>query len=260
MPTDVLAEIAACLESAPNGDIRSDQVKGWLFTEQNCVAVRLDRILKDKDPHDLLTKAAGRTWKQVTKPKSKAQQLWQHMGRELLALAKGTSEALDQKVDSLPKGLLASLWSPKHTYREVASMCWKFCQYPLAIKADLIFPWHVRWKLQPCDQALWRWVKSPHADNDTVGVPPLGDFPAALVINRLAMVKQLLCFLASVANEGRLSLDLRRDLVAQVRAVRTQVWDTGDAPERKGAMALLQVYLAGERCGSGYDAKWSVIP
>jgi len=48
MTVDVADEVAACREDAPSGDCSTGQIEKWLFASQNCVAVRLSRILQDK--------------------------------------------------------------------------------------------------------------------------------------------------------------------------------------------------------------------
>ncbi len=116
---DAVVEVEACMADAPTrGD--TDSIKAWLFARQNSVAVRVERLLGLTEAREILTEAAGRTWKQVTDPKGQAQQLWQRLGRDLTPLAQGASEALERKVDFNPDGLLASVFSPKYTCREVA--------------------------------------------------------------------------------------------------------------------------------------------
>ncbi len=257
-----LAEVAACLGDVPP-DANAASVKAWLFTRQNNVAVRMARLLENADARAILTETAGRTWKQATPAKGAPEQLWQRLNRELTPLAQGASDALERKADFAPKGLLASMFSPKHTCREVALMAWNFTRHALTCKADLIFPYHGAYKLLPADEAVWRWVKLPHASKEAVDIPPVGDFAAALIVNRLAMVKELLCFLANLANGGRIdsqSANWNHELAEQVQNVRNLLWDSTDAEERSGAMALLQVYLAGAEHRRGFEADWSVIP
>lgn len=257
-----LAEVDACLGDVP-ADADAASVKAWLFTRQKNVAVRMARLVKSADARAILTEAAGRTWKLATDAKGRPEQLWQRLNRECTPLAQGASEALERKVDFAPKGLLASMFPPEHTCREVALKAWNFTRHPLTCKADLIFPYHGAYKLLPADEAVWRWMKLPHASRDAVDIPPVGDFAAALILNRLAMVKHLLCFLANIANGGRIdsqTANWNHELAEQVLDVRDLLWDSIDVEERSGAMALLQVYLAGEKHRRGFEADWSVIP
>lgn len=257
-----LAEVDACLgDVPPKADAAS--VKAWLFTRQNNVGVRMARLLQIADARAILTETAARTWKLASTAKGRPEQLWRRLNRELTPLAQGASDALEYKVDFPPKGLLASIFSPKHTCREVALMAWNFTRHPLTCKADLIFPYHGAFKLLPADEAVWRWVKLPRANTKAADIPPVGDFAAALIVNRLALVKELLCFLANLANGGPIDLqtpDWNHELASQVQDVRNLLWDSPDAEERSGAMALLQVYLAGEAYRQGFEADWSVIP
>ena len=265
MKIDVAAEVADCLKNAPGGDSSTDQAQAWLFTSQNSVAVRLRRIVDDEDKaaHDLLTERAARTWGRVTNPEGKAQRLWARLSAELLPLAQRAADGLERRVDFLPEGMLAKIFPPETTCREVAALCYMCCESPLAIKADLIFPYHGAWMLLPGDRTVRKWTKWRYAA-DAVEVPPVGDFVAAMVMNRLGMVKELLCTLVRLGKEGIQftpeSINREHELGDELRAVRNEIWDTPDDQERAGALALLQVYLALEEHQSGFEADWSVIP
>jgi len=263
MKVDVAGEVAGCLKNAPGGDCTTDQVKAWLFTSQNCVAARLRRILQDKAARDLLTDAAARTWRRVTDPEGKAQRLWSRLNSDLVPLGKSKAKALQEKVDYLPKSVFARLFSPKHTRHDVALMLWDWTRKPLAIKADLIFPYHGAWGLLPADKGVWIWAKLPHARKDAVEIAPVGDFLAAMVMNRLGMVVSLTTALSFRAEGGAGESELahwNHALDEELLAVRNEIWDTPDAQERAGAMALLQAYLALEEYQRGFEADWSVIP
>ncbi len=273
MHKDTLREIDACLRDVSDlKETDTDAIRALLFTKRNNVAVRAERILRDPEAKQALTEAAGRTWQYVTDAEGKARQLWGRLAQELVPLARRGNEALEQKVDLAPKGLLASLFSPKHTCREVALRCWDWCQNPLAIKADLIFPYHGTWGLLAVDKAMWRWIELPHAGTDAVPIRSVGDFLADLVVNRLGTMVHLVRFLANLtddicalvgtANWQSLAdrVNWQHELGKELLAVRDAVWNAPDAEERSGAMAFLQTYLAGERYRSSFEGDWLVIP
>ncbi len=254
-------------EGEPDGgagrDAEAAEVEAWLFTDQNSVAVRVERILKNWAARKMLTNVAGRTWQQVSEQDGQAQQLWRRLGQDLESVAQGSSEGLDKKVDFAPKGLLAGIFPPQCTCRRAAAISRDWCRSPLAIKADLIFPYHRAWGLLPVDKAVWLWTKLPHAKREAVLIPPVGDFLAALVVNRLGMMVSLHRSLADEALAGRPTDEFIGDLHCldkQLQAVRNELWDTPDAKERTEAMALLQTYLASESYRSGFEADWSAIP
>lgn len=267
MNNDVAAEIAACLENVPGQDAGTGEVKAWLFTAQNSVAVRLRRILEDDDKtaRNLLAERAGRTWGRVTK-EGKAQRLWTRLSAEFLPLVQGVADGLERRVDFLPEGMLAKIFPPETTCRKVAKLCYMCCESPLAIKADLIFPYHGAWMLLPGDRTVRKWTKVRVARQYAVEVPPIGDFVAAMVMNRLGMVKELLCMLARLPKADIVlsftpeSINWEHELGEELRAVRNEIYDTPDAEERAGALALLQVYLALEEHQRGFEADWTVIP
>jgi hypothetical protein len=275
MKKNTLREIGECLKAAPPDKPKSDDVEAWLFKEQNSVAVRLDRILGDEAVRDVLSIAAGRTWQQVTLSNGKAQNLWRRLGDEIAAIVQAEGQGLEKTVNVAPDGLFASLFPPKLTYHEVAALCWYWCQKPLAIKADLIFPYHGAWGLLPGDKYVWEWVKLSHANNEAVRfpttgdaanarpVPPIGDFLAAMVMNRLGMMVSLTRFLGFFAGNGKRTTesDTRQSKLGdKLLDVRKAMWDTPDSRERSGAMSLLQIYLAREQYRKGFEADWSVIP
>lgn len=273
MKIDVAGEVADCLKKAPGGKPTTEQVKAWLFKTRNNVAVRLDRILGDKAARDVLSIAARRTWRQVTRSNGKAQNLWRRLGDEILAIVKADPKSLDTKVGVYPKGMLASLFPPEFTYREVATLCAYWCKKPLTVKADLIFPYHRGWGLLPADKRVWKWVTLSSADDavrfpptgnvaKAQPVPPIGDFVAAMVMNRLSMMVHLRFMLGIVAYgvDANGQEKWWYDISQQLGAVRKTIWDTSDARERTGAMSLLQIYLASEKYRTGFEPDWTVLP
>ena len=111
----------------------------------------------------------------------KAQKLWRCLGDEFAAIARSGSKSLDKKISFHPGGVLASIFAPKHTFREVALICWDLCQKPLSVKADLIFPYHGGWGELPADKCVWKWTKLSHANKNAIRFPPAGDIAKALV-------------------------------------------------------------------------------
>lgn len=264
MGKTTLRDIESCISGAPSPGCGLKQVKAWLFKNQNNVSICMSRALDDPAARELLTESAGRTWAQVTAPDGKAQELWRTLGREFVRLARAGSKGLLVKVGDLPpKGLLRSIASREDTCRDVVRMCRDMCRHPLAIKADLIFPAHAALRLLPGEGVVRRWTESSHGARNAAGIPPVGDFPAALVVNRLAMMVSLVGHLALVANRSEDLLEManwRHGLANQLGDVRSEIWVARDAQDRTGAMALLQTYLAGESHRGGFEADWSVIP
>ena len=235
MKVDVAPEVAASLTSAPGGDCTADQVKAWLFTSQNCVAARLCRILQDKAARDLLTDAAGRTWRRVTDPEGKAQRLW--------AMMKSTVKHVLGNPESF------------HPYRQdKARHCLASLAGPVACPEDLIGPGPASAIPHRKELAEWTAGQAAMQDPRILPAPVLGDFCAPNVLNRL--------YWLAYCVTGSCVVSLRKvrplpDLRAEVDKTREGLWDTPDAAEITGACAIVQVYLGGTDCRS---PNWSLLP
>ncbi len=256
-----MAQELGSSDDAP--DAGAEDVKSRLFTARNCVAVQVRRALEDKAVRERLTEMAARTWQRVTDPAGKAQGLWRRLAKELAALTESDAKALKLKADHAPKGVLARLFAAEDTGHDVAITLRDWAQGPLAIKADLIFPYHGAWGLLPVDRAVCKWAKLPHDRKYAVEVPPVGDFLAAMVMNRLGMMVSLTEHLGFMSDDGAVTADRanwQHELGQELLAVRGEIWDAPDAGDRAAAMALLQTYLALEKHQPGFEADWAVIP
>jgi len=253
MAVDAAAELAACLTDAPGADAGAAEVKQWLWTGQNAVAVRLCRILEDHNARRVLREAAGRTWSAVTDAKGSARRLWGRLNGEFLRLAKSDAPALQDKANCDP-------WPPERTWGDVAMLLCKWTGERLSAKADLIFPWH---GLRGIDALAVRWADLRHSGSFAVKLPPLGDFGGAMVMNRLGAAVWHAEHAARLAAGRKVAAEFaewHHGLNEDLATVRGALWDAPDADERRGAMALAQVYLALEEHRPGFEADWAIIP
>ena len=268
MHVDVAAEVAACLKNAPDGTPTAEGVRSWLFDSRGGVGVRVHRILQDEVAREALAEAAGRSWRQCTADDSEAQRLWRDLGESFGRLAAEDDRASvlvgpfpsDQVVGLLP----TELTDGSRTVRSLAQECQGFCRAPLLTPSDLICPFPA--VSAPYHEFVREWQDDPNAMrlHCNLRQVAVGDFLPASAVLRLRLLADLRSVLRS---EWTRCSEIDReyvDLDDRMNAVHGQVWAAPDAEARDGAMALLQVYLAGAKLEvmglMGYTGDWSVLP
>ncbi len=272
MKVDVAAEVAACLKSPPGGNPTTEHVKGWLFDSRNGVAVRLSRILEDKLACDLLTKAAGRSWRQCRASDSEPQKLWQELGASFGRIAAEDDRA-SVRVGPFPKDralgvnlLPTALLDGSRTVRTLADECRGFCAAPLLTPSDLICPFPE--VSLPYYGPARQWQDNPPQAVRlfcNVQQVAVGDFIPASVVLRLRLLIELRFVLRSEWTECAKIDKEYKGFADRANAIHGQLWATPDAEARNGAMGLLQVHLAGGKPPGivglmGYEPDWSILP
>lgn len=270
MKAQASAEVAACLKNAPGENPTSEQVTGWLFDSRKGVAVHLSRIVQDTAARDLLTEAAGRSWRECIARDSEPQRLWRDL-RESFARIAAEDDRASVRVGPFPKDrsiavnlLPTALLDGSRTVRTLAGECRDFCAAPLLTPSDLVcqFP-EVS---SPYYAAVREWQDNPRAVSPFCNVQqvPVGDFIPASIVFRLRLLTELRFVLRPQWTECAEINHEYKGFADRANAIHGQLWATADAEERNGAMALLQIYLAGGKPRvtglMGYEADWSILP